>query len=90
MILTAMNTGGLPVSVSAFLRGEVTLQLWQIWLSVRLPRIVLTVLGHGTGHRRSIITGIIPRNPLADPVCSGSAAAQPLRWHWDCLYRAFI
>lgn len=30
MVLTAMNTGGLPVSVSAFLRGEITPQLWQI------------------------------------------------------------
>lgn len=30
MILVAMNTGGLPVSAGAFLRDEITPQLWQI------------------------------------------------------------
>ncbi|WP_214210396.1 FecCD family ABC transporter permease [Morganella morganii] len=82
MILTAMNTGGLPVSVSAFLRGEVTPQLWQIWLSVRLPRIVLAVLvGMALATAGVLLQGLF-RNPLADPgllgISSGAAVAVAL------------
>lgn len=82
MILTAMNTGGLPVSVSAFLRGEVTPQLWQIWLSVRLPRIVLAVLvGMALATAGVLLQGLF-RNPLADPgllgISSGAAVAVTL------------
>ncbi len=82
MILTAMNTGGLPVSVSAFLRGEVTPQLWQIWLSVRLPRIVLAVLvGMALATAGVLLQGLF-RNPLADPgllgISSGEAVAVAL------------
>lgn len=82
MILTAMNTGGLPVSVNAFLRGEVTPQLWQIWLSVRLPRIVLVVLvGMALATAGVLLQGLF-RNPLADPgllgISSGAAVAVAL------------
>lgn len=82
MILTAMNTGGLPVSFSAFLRGEVTPQLWQIWLSVRLPRIVLAVLvGMALATAGVLLQGLF-RNPLADPgllgISSGAAVAVAL------------
>lgn len=82
MILTAMNTGGLPVSVSAFLRGEVTPPLWQIWLSVRLPRIVLAVLvGMALATAGVLLQGLF-RNPLADPgllgISSGAAVAVAL------------
>lgn len=82
MILTAMNTGGLPVSVSAFLQGEVTPQLWQIWLSVRLPRIVLAVLvGMALATAGVLLQGLF-RNPLADPgllgISSGAAVAVAL------------
>ena len=82
MILTAMNTGGLPVSVSAFLRGEVTPQLWQTWLSVRLPRIVLAVLvGMALATAGVLLQGLF-RNPLADPgllgISSGAAVAVAL------------
>ncbi|MEM8050324.1 iron ABC transporter permease [Morganella morganii] len=82
MILTAMNTGGLPVSVSAFLRGEVPPQLWQIWLSVRLPRIVLTVLVGMTLATAGVLLQGLFRNPLADPgllgISSGAAVAVAL------------
>lgn len=79
MVLTAMNTGGLPVSVSAFLRDEITPQLWQIWLSVRLPRIVLAVLvGMALATAGVLLQGLF-RNPLADPgllgISSGAAVA---------------
>lgn len=82
MILTAMNTGGLPVSVRAFLQGEVTPQLWQIWLSVRLPRIVLAVLvGMALATAGVLLQGLF-RNPLADPgllgISSGAAVAVAL------------
>ncbi|MGJ7345356.1 FecCD family ABC transporter permease [Morganella morganii] len=82
MVLTAMNTGGLPVSVSAFLRGEITPQLWQIWLSIRLPRIVLAVLvGMALATAGVLLQGLF-RNPLADPgllgISSGAAVAVAL------------
>ncbi|HEO9718138.1 TPA: iron ABC transporter permease [Morganella morganii subsp. morganii] len=82
MVLTAMNTGGLPVSVSAFLRDEITPQLWQIWLSVRLPRIVLAVLvGMALATAGVLLQGLF-RNPLADPgllgISSGAAVAVAL------------
>lgn len=82
MVLTAMNTGGLPVSVSAFLQGDVTPQLWQIWLSVRLPRIVLAVLvGMALATAGVLLQGLF-RNPLADPgllgISSGAAVAVAL------------
>ncbi|GIZ26548.1 hemin transport system permease protein HmuU [Morganella morganii] len=77
-----MNTGGLPVSVSAFLRDEITPQLWQIWLSVRLPRIVLAVLvGMALATAGVLLQGLF-RNPLADPgllgISSGAAVAVAL------------
>lgn len=82
MIFTAMNTGGLPVSVSAFLRGEITPQLWQIWLSVRLPRIVLAVMaGMALATAGVLLQGLF-RNPLADSgllgISSGAAVAVAL------------
>lgn len=82
MIFTAMNTGGLPVSVSAYLRGEITQQLWQIWLTVRLPRIVLAVLaGMALATAGVLLQGLF-RNPLADPgllgISSGAAVAVAL------------
>ncbi|WP_368889215.1 FecCD family ABC transporter permease [Morganella morganii] len=82
MILVAMNTGGLPVSTGAFLRDEITPQLWQIWLSVRLPRIVLAVLvGMALATAGVLLQGLF-RNPLADPgllgISSGAAVAVAL------------
>lgn len=82
MIIIAMNTGGLPVSAGTFLRGEVTPQLWQIWLSVRLPRIVLAVLtGMALATAGVLLQGLF-RNPLADPgllgISSGAAVAVAL------------
>ncbi|MGL4171528.1 FecCD family ABC transporter permease [Morganella morganii] len=82
MILVAMNTGGLPVSAGAFLRDEITPQLWQIWLSVRLPRIVLAVLvGMALATAGVLLQGLF-RNPLADPgllgISSGAAGAVAL------------
>ncbi|MEQ5118078.1 FecCD family ABC transporter permease [Morganella morganii] len=82
MILVAMNTGGLPVSAGAFLRDEITPQLWQIWLSVRLPRIVLAVLvGMALATAGVLLQGLF-RNPLADPgllgISSGAAVAVAL------------
>ncbi|HHN8371638.1 TPA: FecCD family ABC transporter permease [Morganella morganii] len=82
MILVAMNTGGLPVSAGAFLRDEITPQLWQIWLSVRLPRIVLAVLvGMALATAGVLLQGLF-RNPLADlgllGISSGAAVAVAL------------
>lgn len=82
MILVAMNTGGLPVSAGAFLRDEITPQLWQIWLSIRLPRIVLAVLvGMALATAGVLLQGLF-RNPLADPgllgISSGAAVAVAL------------
>lgn len=82
MILVAMNTGGLPVSAGAFLRDEITPQLWQIWLSVRLPRIILAVLvGMALATAGVLLQGLF-RNPLADPgllgISSGAAVAVAL------------
>lgn len=77
MTFAAMNTGGLPVSLRTFLRGEITPQLWQIWFSVRLPRVVLAILTGAALATAGVLLQGLFRNPLADPgllgISSGAA-----------------
>lgn len=73
----AMNSGALSVSLRTLLSRPMDNGLWQIWLTIRLPRVLLAVIvGCALACSGAVMQGLF-RNPLADPgllgISSGAA-----------------
>jgi iron complex transport system permease protein len=73
----AMNSGALSVPLRSLLSRHMDEGLWQIWLTIRLPRVLLAVLvGCALASSGAVMQGLF-RNPLADPgllgISSGAA-----------------
>ena len=73
----AMNSGALSVPLRSLLSRHMDEGLWQIWLTIRLPRVLLAVLvGCALACSGAVMQGLF-RNPLADPgllgISSGAA-----------------
>lgn len=73
----AMNSGALSVSLRTLLSRPMDNGLWQIWLTIRLPRVLLAVIvGCALACSGVVMQGLF-RNPLADPgllgISSGAA-----------------
>ena len=81
--LTASGIGALRLPVSLLWNGTDE-SLRQIWLTIRLPRVLLALaIGGSLALAGCVMQGLF-RNPLADPACSASAAARhlPSRCGW--------
>lgn len=81
LIVTAMvasNAGAMNVSFKTLWQTPTTDSLWQIWLNIRLPRILLAILvGLALAVSGAIMQGLF-RNPLADPSLLGISSGAAL------------
>jgi len=73
----AMNAGALSVPLRNVFSRHMDDGLWQIWVTIRLPRVLLAVLvGCALACSGAVMQGLF-RNPLADPgllgISSGAA-----------------
>ncbi|AIJ10254.1 FecCD family ABC transporter permease [Edwardsiella anguillarum] len=75
--LAAAHLGALRLSPVALLRDSDPLQ-WQIWLNIRLPRVLLAaVIGIALAVSGTLMQGLF-RNPLADPALLGISSGAAL------------
>ncbi|MEI9599835.1 iron ABC transporter permease [Moellerella wisconsensis] len=79
IVLIVSNLGAMSLSFSMLWQLPMSDPLWQIWLNIRLPRILLAILiGLALAVSGAIMQGLF-RNPLADPgllgISSGAALA---------------
>lgn len=77
IVIIVSNTGAMDLSFKVLWSRPISDPLWQIWLNIRLPRIVLAILvGLALAVSGTIMQGLF-RNSLADPsllgISSGAA-----------------
>ena len=77
-VLIASNTGAMHLSFVMLWQTPTTDPDWQIWLNIRLPRLLLAVLvGLALAVSGAIMQGLF-RNPLADPSLLGISSGAAL------------
>lgn len=77
MVLAA-NLGAMTLSLRALWRAPLSDVIWQIWLNIRLPRVLLAVLiGMALAVSGALMQGLF-RNPLADPGLLGISSGAGL------------
>lgn len=81
-MLLAANLGAMPLSLRTLWQAPLSDLAWQIWLTIRLPRVLLAVLtGMALAVSGAVMQGLF-RNPLADPgllgISSGAGLAVAL------------
>lgn len=79
LTFVASNAGPINFSFNALWQASATDPDWQIWLNIRLPRVLIAILvGLALAVSGAIMQGLF-RNPLADPsllgISSGAALA---------------
>ncbi|MEQ1962520.1 iron ABC transporter permease [Xenorhabdus khoisanae] len=77
LAISSANMGALPLSFKTLWESSLEDPQWQIWLNIRLPRILLAILvGCALAVSGAVMQGLF-RNPLADPgllgISSGAA-----------------
>ena len=82
LAILAANTGAMALSLRTLISRPFDDDLWQVWLSIRLPRVLLAVVvGCALASSGAVMQGLF-RNPLADPgllgISSGAALAVAL------------
>ncbi|KQN64178.1 iron ABC transporter [Serratia sp. Leaf51] len=82
LAILAANTGAMSLSLRTLAGLPFSDGLWQVWLTVRLPRVLLAVVvGCALASSGAVMQGLF-RNPLADPgllgISSGAALAVAL------------
>lgn len=82
LAILAVNTGAMSLSLRTLMGLPLNDGLWQVWLTVRLPRVLLAVVvGCALASSGAVMQGLF-RNPLADPgllgISSGAALAVAL------------
>ncbi|OAT47992.1 FecCD family ABC transporter permease [Providencia heimbachae] len=76
--LIASNAGAMHLSINTLWQASATDPDWQIWLNIRLPRILLAILvGLALAVSGAIMQGLF-RNPLADPSLLGISSGAAL------------
>lgn len=82
LAVLAANIGAMHLSLPMLWAAPADSMLWQIWLNIRLPRVLLAMLvGAALALSGAVMQGLF-RNPLADPgllgISSGAALAVAL------------
>ena len=82
LAILAANTGAMSLSLRTLMGLPLNDGLWQVWLTVRLPRVLLAVVvGCALASSGAVMQGLF-HNPLADPgllgISSGAALAVAL------------
>lgn len=79
LAISAANTGAMSLTLPALWRSGFDGSLWQIWFTIRLPRVLLAVIVGGALALSGCVMQGLFRNPLADPgllgISSGAALA---------------
>ncbi|MDD9340410.1 MAG: iron ABC transporter permease [Providencia heimbachae] len=76
--LISSNAGAMHLSINTLWQASATDPDWQIWLNIRLPRILLAILvGLALAVSGAIMQGLF-RNPLADPSLLGISSGAAL------------
>lgn len=92
LALGAANTGAMKLSLPMLWQSGGDGSLWQIWFSIRLPRVLLAMLVGGALALSGCVMQGLFRNPLADPgllgISSGAALAVAISVVIPCLYPA--
>lgn len=74
----AANLGAMTLSLRALWQAPLSDMVWQIWLNIRLPRVLLAVLiGMALAVSGAVMQGLF-RNPLADPGLLGISSGAGL------------
>ncbi|WP_311790169.1 MULTISPECIES: iron ABC transporter permease [Pantoea] len=74
----AANLGAMTLSLRALWQAPLSDMVWQIWLNIRLPRVLLAVLiGMTLAVSGAVMQGLF-RNPLADPGLLGISSGAGL------------
>lgn len=75
----AANIGAMKLSIPMLWHAGTDSSLWQIWFTIRLPRVLLAVIVGGALALSGCVMQGLFRNPLADPgllgISSGAALA---------------
>lgn len=77
--VSAANIGAMSLSLPMLWHAGTDSNLWQIWFTIRLPRVLLAVIVGGALALSGCVMQGLFRNPLADPgllgISSGAALA---------------
>ncbi|NIF23162.1 FecCD family ABC transporter permease [Candidatus Pantoea multigeneris] len=77
-MVIAANLGAMRLSIPALYRAPLSDISWQVWLNIRLPRVLLAVLlGMALAVSGAVMQGLF-RNPLADPGLLGISSGASL------------
>lgn len=77
-VALAANLGAMTLSPRALWLAPLSDTLWQIWLNIRLPRVLLAVvIGMALAVSGAVMQGLF-RNPLADPGLLGISSGAGL------------
>lgn len=82
MTVVAATQGAIAIPLRALWRAHADTMLWQVWLNIRLPRVIMALLiGAALAVSGAVMQGLF-RNPLADPgllgISSGAGLAVAL------------
>lgn len=79
LTISAANIGAMRLSLPMLWHAGTDSSLWQVWYTIRLPRVLLAVLVGGALALSGCVMQGLFRNPLADPgllgISSGAALA---------------
>ncbi|CCG87167.1 FecCD family ABC transporter permease [Erwinia piriflorinigrans] len=79
LAISAANIGAMKLSLPMLWQAGSNSTLWQIWFTIRLPRVLLAMLVGGALALSGCVMQGLFRNPLADPgllgISSGAALA---------------
>jgi len=79
LAVSAANIGAMKLSLPMLWHAGTDSSLWQIWFTIRLPRVLLAVIVGGALALSGCVMQGLFRNPLADPgllgISSGAALA---------------
>ncbi|PHM72446.1 FecCD family ABC transporter permease [Xenorhabdus kozodoii] len=76
--ISSANMGALPLSFKTLWESSLDDPQWQIWLNIRLPRILLAILvGGALAISGAVMQGLF-RNPMADPGLLGMSSGAAL------------
>ncbi|KQN61866.1 iron chelate uptake ABC transporter family permease subunit [Erwinia sp. E602] len=79
LTVSAANIGAMRLSLPMLWHAGTDSSLWQVWYTIRLPRVLLAVLVGGALALSGCVMQGLFRNPLADPgllgISSGAALA---------------
>ncbi|MCX8657292.1 iron ABC transporter permease [Gilliamella sp. B2894] len=88
LILFSANSGALKLTLDELVDMSVDDPLWNIWLNIRMPRIMLAIIvGMALATSGAVMQGLF-RNPLADPGLLGISSGAALMVGFSILFPA--